>query len=155
VAGSVASGDDGTVPDDPGLDPSGLTLVDRLALTDLAGLYASLVDARDFAALGGLFTDDAVLVTTAGQRRGRDEILDAMRGLERYESTFHVVGQTRHWREGTATFGETACVAHHWRARDGVTRDHVMFIRYHDTFARGARWRFARRELEVVRTQDR
>ena len=141
--------------DDPApTDPGGLTVAERLALTDLVGRYASLVDARDLQALGTLFTADAVLVTTGGERRGRDEILDAMRGLERYDTTFHLVGQTRHWRDGDATLGEAACIAHHWRLREGVGRDHIMFIRYHDTFAREGAWRFARRELEVVRTQD-
>jgi ketosteroid isomerase-like protein len=150
-----ASRDDGPVSDDPDLGPSGLTMAERLALSDLVGRYASLVDARDLGALGGLFTDDAVLLTAAGERRGREEIMDAMRGLERYEATFHLIGQSRHWREGVATFGEAACVAHHWRVRDGVEHDHVMFIRYHDTFAHDGDWRFSRRELEVVRAGDR
>ncbi len=130
------------------LDP--LTLDDRQQLTDLVSRYASCVDRRDFAGVGALFTVDAVLVTPGGERSGREDIGAAMRGLERYDRTFHLVGQTRHWREGADTYGETYCVAHHFTGGSGLTSDHVMFIRYDDTFVRADAWQFARRALDVV-----
>ena len=136
-----------------------LTHDDRRALTDLSYRYASGVDDRDFDALGALFTEDAVLVSGAGPRDGRTSILDAMRRLERYDRTFHLVGQIRLWVESDGPHGETYCVAHHFTTDDhGATTDGVMYLRYHDTYvydssvAEDAGWRFTRRALDIVAT---
>ncbi|MFO7591627.1 MAG: nuclear transport factor 2 family protein [Acidimicrobiia bacterium] len=140
-----------------------LTDDDRCSLTELSHRYASHVDDRDFEALGALFTEDAVLVSGAGPRVGRAEILAAMRKLDRYDRTFHLVGQIRCWVEPDGPHGETYCSAHHFvTADDGTTTDHVLHIRYHDTYAFDpgpsatgageAGWRFTRRELDIVAT---
>jgi hypothetical protein len=127
---------------------------DRRLLTDLSHRYASHVDDRDLEALGDLFTEDAVLVSAAGTREGRAAILAAMAKLERYDRTFHLVGQVRLWAEADGPHGETYCVAHHFLEDGDAMRDRVMYIRYRDTFAhdlgRDVVWRFARRELDVV-----
>lgn len=127
-----------------------LSAADREELHQLVIRYASAVDRREFETIGSLFTSAGVLVAPQGERRGRDQIVAAMRGLTRYRATFHLVGQSRVWEEGPAVAGETYCVAHHFRHGSGAPGDHVMFIRYLDTFAHDGEWRFARRELDVV-----
>ena len=131
---------------------------DRRALTDLSHRYASHVDDRDLDALGALFTEDAVLVSAAGPREGRTEILVAMRQLDRYDRTFHLVGQVRLWVEADGPHGETYCIAHHFTDGPDGTRDRVMYIRYHDTFVHDPDgeidWRFARRVLDVTWAGD-
>lgn len=143
---------------------------DHRGLTELSYRYAAHADDRDFDALGELFTDDAVLVSGAGTRDGRAAILEAMRGLERYGRTFHLVGQVRLWVEGDGPHGETYCTAHHFTtSTEGAGDDHrvtdrILSIRYHDTYVHhsgahhsGAHdsggWRFARRVLDIVATQ--
>lgn len=128
----------------------GLTEADRRELTDLSYRYASSADGRRFEEMADLFTEDAVLVMPGRRRDGREEILEAMRALVRFDATFHLVGQARHWQDGTSTRGETYCIAHHFNADPDGTRDRVMYIRYHDDYVRQDRWRLARRELEVL-----
>ena len=139
-----------------------LTADDRRALTELSYRYAAHVDDRDFEALGRLFTEDAVLVSGSGTREGRAAILEAMHKLERYERTFHLVGQVRLWVEPDGPHGETYCAAHHFTtAADGATADHVLAIRYPDRYVAapdatpGDPWRFARRALDIVATTSR
>ena len=127
-----------------------LTAADREELRDLVVRYASAVDRCEFETIGSLFTLGGVIVTPQGERRGRDQIVAAMRGLARYRATFHLVGQSRFWEDGPAAAGETYCVAHHFAAGSEAVGDHVMFIRYLDTFAHDGEWRFALRELDVV-----
>lgn len=133
-----------------------LTDDDRRALTELSHRYAAHVDDRDFAALGALFTEDAVLVSGVGPREGRAAILAAMQKLERYDRTFHLVGQVRCWIESDGPHGETYCTAHHFTtADDGTTTDGVLYIRYRDRFVHDPSdespgWRFARRDLDIV-----
>ena len=128
-----------------------LTSDDHRQLDELVANYASCADGRRFDEMAELFTEDAVLVTPMGTREGRSSIGEAMRGLERYERTFHLVGQSRRWVEDGALRGETYCIAHHFNDDGaGGTKDRVMYIRYYDRYERvdGA-WRIARRELDV------
>ncbi|WP_343993648.1 nuclear transport factor 2 family protein, partial [Nocardioides dubius] len=70
---------------------------DRLALHDLVARYAALVDARDFTAVGELFTPDAVLRTPAppselapvNRLSGRTSIITELQRLEGFKATFH------------------------------------------------------------------
>ncbi len=136
---------------DPGTSTTALSREDREELTALCHSYASCVDTRDFEAVGPLFTADAVLSMPNGRREGRDAIVAAMHGLERYDRTFHLVGQIRQWVEDGVVRGETYCVAHHFtEGGAGGTEDRVMYIRYQDEFERDDVWRFARRKLDVV-----
>ncbi len=135
-----------------------LSTDDRRALIELSHRYASHVDDREFDALGALFTEDAILVSAAGAREGRVEILTAMQRLDRYDRTFHLVGQVRLWVETDGPHGETYCVAHHFTEDADGTRDRVMYIRYHDTFVHDpdpdGDWRFARRVLDIAWAGD-
>jgi len=125
---------------------------DRRDLTELCHRYASCADTRDFDAMGALFAEDAVLVSVHGGREGRDAIVAAMRGLSRYDRTFHLLGQIRHWVDDRGVVcGEAYCIAHHFNAGADRTQDRVMYIRYDDEFVRNdGVWTFARRTLDVA-----
>jgi ketosteroid isomerase-like protein len=70
-------------------------LANRLAIVDVAVAYSTAVDARDWAALAGLFTDDAVWVHEAGGERVVGGAAIAARisaGVARLDLTQHLVG---------------------------------------------------------------
>lgn len=127
-----------------------LSPADRDELSRLAIRYAAAVDDRDFATIGMLFAADAELIAEAGEpRRGRDAIVAAMRGIERYDATFHHLGQIHHWvADDGSVRGEVYCIAHHFIASESGTSDRVMYVRYADTFVNeDGRWCFAQRRL--------
>jgi ketosteroid isomerase-like protein len=132
---------------------------DRAELSELVARYAHCVDTRDFDSLREVFTSDAVLVTSRGERRGLDEIQTAMNGLRRYEATFHFVGQSvfsADSLDAARAFGETLCEAHHVSSDDDQRTNRVMYIRYHDRYHRTtAGWRISARRLEVPWTETR
>ncbi len=138
---------------------------DRAALYDLACEYARAADDRDYPAFDRILTDDAILAVHHGHPsevdaphplRGRDRIREAMRSLERYSQTMHVVGNQQVEVRGDAARGETYCVAHHLHDRGGVPYDRAMYIRYQDRFARkDGQWLFSERRLWVTFTSDR
>jgi len=130
--------------------PPNLSTADRHELSLLAIRYASAVDDRDFATVGALFAADGELMAGAGEpRRGRDAIVAAMRGIERYDSTFHHLGQIHQWvADDGSVRGEVYCIAHHFTASESGTSDRVMYLRYADTFVtEDDRWCFAQRQL--------
>lgn len=139
---------------------AGLSAEDRWALRDLSAEYARLIDQRSFDEVGQLFTEHGVLATARGERIGRQQIVEAMTGLLRWEATFHLVGQTSFTAASgsdTSAQGEVACIAHHWSdsTSDKTRVDHQMYIRYQDRYAKTADgWRFANRTLHVARTMD-
>ncbi|HUO49373.1 MAG TPA: nuclear transport factor 2 family protein, partial [Acidimicrobiales bacterium] len=82
--------------------------------------------------------------------RGHDELAEVVVRIARYDTTFHLLGQTRVTEvDGTAARAETYCVAHHWRALEGRTEDTVLYIRYEDDYRLGAdgAWRLRARRL--------
>lgn len=135
---------------------SGLGVNDRLAIADLSYRYAACIDDRDFAALDAVFTSDGVLRTARGERQGLKEIQTAMDGLLRFDSTMHVVGQVRAWRnDNDEVRADTYCVAHHFTSADGGTTNLTMYIRYADLISLGPPgWRIAERSLHVAATTE-
>lgn len=141
-------------------------LVTRAALYDLSARYAMAADDRDATAVGALFLPNGRLVTGRGQRTGRDEIVRAMAGLDRYEATHHQLGQAHYWIDEHGTHGELYCQAHHWTTEispvssadsgsgsEAVTTDWMLFVRYRDTYERtNEGWLIAERELVTVRS---
>lgn len=145
--------------------PHQATLEDRAAIYDLVCAYARAADDRDYPAFARIMTDDAVLAVHHGDPsaveathtlRGVEQIQRAMRQLERYSHTMHVVANQHVEVRGDEARGETYCVAHHLYEKDGVTYDHALYIRYRDRFSRPAgRWLFRERRLWVGFTSDR
>ena len=123
---------------------------DHAALRSLADAYARSVDRRDADAFLAVFTDDGVLETPAGSRRGRAQLAEILDRIAVYARTFHLVGQATYDLDGDAATGEVYCMAHHWN-EDGS--GHVMYIRYHDRYRRDAGgWRISERRLLVDHT---
>lgn len=144
-------------------------LDDRNELRRLVEDYAHFVDSRDFDAVSLLFLPDGILSGYDGdvqryRRNGRAEIVEAMRGLLRYELTSHMLGQQRiDFSDGDTAVGETYCNAQHIYTDNRDTdstpsrrRNKVMSIRYHDRYVRrDGRWFFAERRLSFDFTETR
>ncbi|MEU1430240.1 nuclear transport factor 2 family protein [Nocardia sp. NPDC005746] len=137
-------------------------LPDRLALRELTERYAAHADRRRDAAIAELFTADGTLVIDWGSGRpvttvrGRAEIEAAMKPLDRYRVTQHLIANQLLDFSGDAVHGETYCTASHVYDDAAGPRIFVMHIRYADTFARdGDRWLFRERRLLVDWTEDR
>jgi len=132
------------------------TTSDRVALRDLVQAYAAGCDTRDAALLRSCFTDGATLTvhwvdrdaTTMTFPAGADQIPE---GLARYDLTFHFIGNHGVQLDGDDATGHTYCLAHHVTGAD----DHVMAIRYEDTFRRERDgWKITERHLRHLWTED-
>jgi uncharacterized protein (TIGR02246 family) len=138
-------------------------LLDRAVLRNLIESYASFADAGEPERVAGLFTPDANLVValTPGAeptaiRHGRSEIAAAMAGLSRYWSTTHVIANVTVDVTGDTASGQVGCIAHHIEGIEGERRDRVLYIRYHDKYAKSeGTWRITRREVRVVAVENR
>jgi hypothetical protein len=166
-----------TAPDDRSQDRPH----DRRAIAALVTAYARHADARDFDALGALFTEQGTLTIHDGdpettepvrRRHGRAEIVAAMQGLRVYDATHHMLGQHSAWFDATdraRASGETYCTATHLRL-DGNDNDNdkgpgaiaprrtlrTMAIRYLDDYVIvDGTWRIASRRLAVAWSDDR
>lgn len=135
-----------------------MTAAERRELHELVERYAQAVDWADGAAVADLFTEDGVLETwtdpstktSTGEQRGRAAIAAAINGLSRYAGTHHAISSHSSTVDGAQATGETLCTAHHLTESDGRKSDHVLYIRYLDTFARtSGPWLFSRREVHV------
>jgi len=122
---------------------------------DLAYAYARAVDARDLALLSTLLRPDVRVAGPGFETRSREEFLATLKILDRYQSTYHLVGNhSGAWVEDEFR-GDTYCVASHLYAHEGGVRKFDMGIRYADRIVReGARLLFRERVLNVVWTQD-
>ncbi|MGV9664105.1 nuclear transport factor 2 family protein [Nocardia niigatensis] len=134
----------------------------RLALRELTERYASHADRRRDSAIAELFTEDGTLVIEWGGGRpattvrGHSEIAAAMRSLDRYRATRHVIANQLLDFSGEQVRGETYCTASHVYDDADGSRVFIMEIRYDDTFAYdGGGWRFRQRRLVVDWTEDR
>ena len=135
-----------------------MTAGERRELHELVERYAQAVDRADGDAVAELFAEDGVLATwmdpstkaSTGENNGRAAIAKAVSGLRRYVATHHTISSHSSTVEGAHATGETLCTAHHV-VDDGSGRsDHVLYIRYIDTFARtSGPWLFSRREVHV------
>jgi len=151
---------------------TGLSVGDRLALSDLVDRYAAHVDDRDFDSLGALFTDDAVLRQPRPPRRmeptddvrGRESIVANFARLRDLRATQHaVVGRAFAAASGTApdaaspagsavteATGRIACIAHHVSGADDRPVDHAWHLTYRDLYRRnGDAWLIAERTLQL------
>ena len=135
----------------------------RLELQDLTTQYGRGVDHRDFELLRSVFTQDARLAIVSREPgaepsmdvRGRESVVDAMRGIRRYPVTTHFVGRQHVEVDGERAAGETYCIAYHLHDVDGRTFNYVMSIRYQDRYAvEDGRWKFSERVLVVDWTDD-
>jgi SnoaL-like domain len=142
---------------------------ERAALRELAERYAAGIDRRDTELFlsafhpeqGQLFVfDPSEAPEPRGTRRGRDELADVITLIARYDTTFHMLGNSRYDVAGDTASGEVYCIAHHLDANpsnEGDARtDRVMFIRYRDEYGLGEQgWRIIERRVLVDWTETR
>ena len=139
-------------------------IADQLALRSLGEQYARAVDRHDRDAFLSVFHPDGVLVLldhadpekVTATLRGHAELANVTERIQVYERTFHFVGNTTYELDGDRATGEVYCLAHHLnRNRHGGT-DHVMLIRYQDTYSRrDGRWGIDERRLITDWTETR
>lgn len=147
-----------------GLQAALEVIVTKAALRNLAERYAQGVDRRDRDTFLSAFHPDATLAVHHPSER--EDGIDVLRGHEQvgrvpelitaYPKTYHVLGQSTYEIDGDDATGETYCVAHHLTpGRHGGT-NHVMYIRYVDTYRRvDGEWRIATRRVNVDWTDTR
>jgi hypothetical protein len=136
----------------------------RHELRTLAEQYARGVDRHDdVEGFVALFLPDAVIEiydpsdTAEPRVVPGDRIARIPETIQRYDRTFHFLGQSTYdLDEGEAT-GEVYCIAHHLTPDQHGGTNYVMYIRYQDTYrpdSDGA-WKFAKRCLRVDWTETR
>lgn len=117
----------------------------RQAIGDLLAAYCSTIDAKDAAALGTLFAEDAHF----GELRGRKAIVDFFVGwMADWGPSFHYPHALT--LNFTANDVASGVVTGHAEQRKG-DEVWVMAIRYSDGYRReGGRWLFTRRDVGYV-----
>ncbi|RBY84360.1 nuclear transport factor 2 family protein [Blastococcus sp. TF02A-26] len=141
-----------------------MCLLPRTSPRALSQRYAAAADDGDAAAFAGVFTADgrlAVHYPGDGDHPSTDltgpEALAAVPGrlAERFDRTFHLLGQVGTVTDGDEATGLVYCLAHHLSRSAGT--DHVVFLRYRDRYRRGddGTWRIAERIGTVEWTETR
>lgn len=125
-------------------------VADRSAIRDLVTRYAVAVDRKDWAAVRACFTADATC-DYAWFQGDLPTVLGLIeRGLARFESTTHLVGNHLAEVDGDTATAETYTLCHHrFRSPEGAI-DRVAALRYLDGLVRTAEgWRIRRRDVVV------
>ena len=126
-------------------------VADRAAIRDLVTRYAVAVDTTDWPAVRACFTPDAEC-DYSWFKGDLDTVLGAIeRGLARFESTTHLVGNHLAEVDGDDATAETYTLCHHrFRTTDGAI-DRVAALRYLDALVRTPDgWRIRRRDVVVT-----
>ena len=132
---------------------------DQRALYDLVLRYARAIDRRDYAAFGEIFAEDGSLAGYRGDPATTDSLFhyqglaviqERLPGIERYERTFHLVGNALFDVAGDEARGATYCTAHHIYRRADAPWNRTMAIRYQDRFVRrDGHWLLLERALWI------
>jgi hypothetical protein len=135
---------------------------DDAAVRRVGLLYARCCDNRDGQGFAALFGPNAVLEGGGGGipdfHNDTPEKIAAVPGsLNAFAKTYHTIYNTIIDIQGERATGEIYSCAHHLTPRaDGKYDDFVMYITYHDRYARSsAGWRFAHRRVVIEFTERR
>jgi SnoaL-like domain len=148
------------MPDDPDVR----AITDQLALRSLGEEYARAVDRRDRDAFLRVFHPDGALVlldhadpsTVTATLNGHAELARVTDRIQTYDRTFHFIGNSTYEIDGDRATGEVYCLAHHLNPNRHGGTDHVMLIRYQDTYSRrDGRWGIDERRLITDWTETR
>jgi hypothetical protein len=121
----------------------------------LACAYAQAVDDRDLERLARVLHADLRVAGPGFETTSRSAFLESLKILDRYRSTYHLVGNHLGEWHGEEFRGQTYCVASHLYRDAAGTRKFDMGIRYRDRIWReGTALVFRERVLEVIWTQD-
>jgi SnoaL-like domain len=132
---------------------SATEVADRLAIQDLIGRYAVLIDNRDFERLDELFTADAEIdfATFDGPVGNLTEIKAFLtNSLPFFERSQHMMGLPVITVDGDTAHARTSCNNPMISAKpDGTTSVWLIGLWYDDDLVRGADgWRFSARRQE-------
>ena len=119
-------------------DDAALTrwVADRTAIRDLVTRYAVAVDAKDWPAVRACFTADAAC-DYFWFKGDLDTVLGAIeRGLARFESTTHLVGNHLAEVDGDDATAETYTLCHHRFRTNETAIDRIAALRYLDALVR-------------------
>jgi hypothetical protein len=132
---------------------------DRISIRELIDNYGYYADRREAQKQAALYTENAIMEVYRGEPdtskpvailKGRKELQEAFKGLEKYNMTFHLNGQNTIKFSGDSATGTAYCIAHHLFVEEGKRMLLVMGIHYYDTYThRNNQWLFARRKLII------
>jgi ketosteroid isomerase-like protein len=139
---------------------------DELELRALAARYAIAADQGDNQGYADVFLPDGHLLvyrapdfdTPATDRTGAEQLAQVPTLLaDRYDRTFHFVGQSIYTIGEAVASGHVYCLAHHLSTTEQGGTSYVMHMRYKDEYRRDAdgAWRIAERRAEVDWTETR
>src|SRR4051812_40931944 len=136
----------------PSMEARVRAIEDRLALQELLGQYDKALDARDWAAYAGLFTEDGEMGSQARTTKGRAKIRDSLTAT--MARAFSQPGAPTFLQHNVDTLlfnidGDNATGTSHWSVI-GVAADKKPIVteagHYEDVYRRvDGRWWFARR----------
>ncbi|MDA8279708.1 MAG: nuclear transport factor 2 family protein [Actinomycetota bacterium] len=142
---------------DGSLDAALARLVDEHAIIEVTHRYCAALDGRDFEALGGCFTVDAVAVYggVRGEHRGIDAIKSVCRAsLEPLDASQHLVAN--HLIELAGETATSRCLVRAQHCRRGLPGGENFMVAgtYEDEWRRMPEgWRISRRVLAVTWTE--
>jgi uncharacterized protein (TIGR02246 family) len=131
-------------------------LADRLAVQDVMIRYATSCDARDMAAYGSCFTEDAVIsgFGGGGPIRGRQAWVDFVtNALKRFSATQHLLGNQVVEVDGDEATLQTSVQASHFLVdKPGAVM--TLFATYFDKLVRkDGHWQIYDHRLQPIGTQ--
>jgi hypothetical protein len=129
-----------------------------IAIRGLIDSFAYYADRTKAQRQAALFVENGVLEVYRSEPdtskpifvlKGRKELEQAFKGLEKYKMTFHLNGQNS-IKFGDDTTGTVQCLAHHILFEDGKRFLLTEAVRYYDTYTRrNNQWLFAKRKLII------
>ena len=112
-------------------------LMDRAEIHELLMRYPRAVDQVKPEMMRAVFTEDGVLAGSLGfENRGIDAIVRTIARIDRYDTTFHFMGNVHIDLQGDSAATEVYCTAYHFWDVAGERQEYVMGIRYVDALVR-------------------
>jgi hypothetical protein len=121
----------------------------------LAVKYARYVDDRLFEKMHEIMSEDFTQRGPRFEAHSLQEFIQSLSVLDKFSTTFHLLGnQYGEWNNDIYR-GETWSVASHIYEKDGVTRKLDMGIRYQDVIENiGGIAKYISRDIKVIWSQD-
>ena len=135
----------------PARDPAVQLLLDRAAVHDVLMRYSFALDRREFAEVAACFAPDVGGEWTFGPIPDRDALLDYIRGVARFHTTMHFMGNEFIEVSGNhASLQAYAMLLHRATRRDGTTFEHNPSDRLYSERLerREGQWVIAERKAE-------
>jgi hypothetical protein len=126
-------------------------LTDRAEIHELLMRYPRAVDQVKPEMMRSVFTEDGFLAGSLGyETRGIEDIVQMVGRIDRYDTTFHFMGNVHIEVRGNSATTEVYCTAYHFWDVAGERQEYIMGIRYVDDLVRTADgWRVKERYLNV------